>query len=305
MEMLFVRDFAGFTGGHLKFFDYLNHTAASASATPILFQTRGSRAVAGNIFNNYRGATVEEVRSFPAYFVAGDDWFILDKAGIDASAAPVVNLVQGFRHADPGCPLFACLARPALRICVSAAVADAIRYRANGDLVVIENGVEVGQISSRRPLEGPARVMIAGLKNPTVARELAVRLGGDAEIDLMIDPLPRDAFLARAAQASICIMLPLAAEGYFLPPLEAMALGRGVITPDCRGNRGYCQPGVNCLMPEYAVDALASAATGLIHDPARLARLAVGGLKTAARLSIEKERAAYHSALAGYLGSYS
>jgi glycosyltransferase involved in cell wall biosynthesis len=302
MEMLFVRDFAGFSGGHLKFSDYMKHTAASGLATPVLYQTPRSRAVPGNIFNDHNGATIDELRPFPAYFVAGEDWFILDEAGVDPGGAPVVNLIQGFRHAVPRSPLFVCLARPALRICVSSAVASAIRDYANGEVIVIENGVEVGLVGNTRSVDPPARVMIAGLKNPAGARQVAVRLSGVAEVDLITHQLPREIFLARIAQASICIMLPLAAEGFFLPPLEAMALGRGVITPACSGNLCYCVPGVNCLMPHYNADALADAAMTLIHDGAQLAGLAMGGLKTAAERSIEVERAAYHAVLAHYIG---
>src|ERR1035437_2096865 len=83
LEMLFVRDFAGFSGGHLKFADYLRHTATSGVARPVLYQTPRSRAIPGNIFNDYKGATINELRPFPAYFVAGEDWFILDAAGVD------------------------------------------------------------------------------------------------------------------------------------------------------------------------------------------------------------------------------
>jgi hypothetical protein len=301
MEMLFVRDFTGFTGGHLKFFDYLNHTVASGAVNPVLYLTPRSRAVSGNIFKNYGGATIDEVQKSPSYFVAGEDWFILDDAGVDPGNTPVVNLIQGFRHSDPGSALFACLARPALRICVSPNVANAIRDQANGDVVVIENGVEVDLLSATRPLEGPARVLIAGTKNRAIAQDVAVRLAGDFEVDLILDPLPRDIFLARMAEASICIVLPFAAEGYFLPALEAMALGRAVIVPDCKGNLCYCEPGINCLMPDYSADALATAARVLLRDAAKLNRIAKGGLNTARVRSLEKERASYHSVLARYL----
>jgi glycosyltransferase involved in cell wall biosynthesis len=303
MEMLFVRDFAEFTGGHLKFLDYMRHTAASGLVSPVLYQTPRSRAVPDNIFNDYKGGTVEELRPFPAYFVAGDDWFILDKASIDPGRAPVVNLIQGLRHAVPHSRLFACLARPALRICVSPAVANAIRDDVNGDMIVIENGIDANHLPDTRPLDGPPRVLIAGLKNPAMAREVAARLEGVCEVDLITQLLPRDIFLMRIAEASICIMLPVAAEGFFLPPLEAMALGRGVITPDCGGNLCYCLPDHNCLMPDYNADALADAAIALIRNRAQLARLAMGGLKTAAQRSIDEERAAYHATLTRYIGS--
>ncbi|MGH6853242.1 MAG: hypothetical protein ACREDJ_08645, partial [Methylocella sp.] len=230
MNMLFVRDFAGFSGGHLKYLDYMKHTAASDLVEPVLYQTARSRVVPGNIFNDYEGRTIDRLQPFPAYFIAGENWFIFDNAGISLHEAPVVNLIQGFRHAEPGSPLFACLARPALRICVSPAVADAIRDHANGDMHAICNGIEAAPHPAERPLRGPARVFVAGLKNTEVARATAARLDGLVEVDLVTKPLPRPVFLARIAEATVCIFLPkIRGEGFFLPPLEAMALGRGVI----------------------------------------------------------------------------
>jgi glycosyltransferase involved in cell wall biosynthesis len=303
LNMLFVRDFAGFTGGHLKYLDYLKHTAASELVEPVLYQTARSRVVPGNIFNDYEGPTIDRLQPFPAYFIAGEDWFILENAGIELDEAPIVNLIQDPRHAEPASPLFACLARPALRICVSPAVADAIREHANGDVDIICNGIEVAPHQAERPLGGPARVFVAGLKNTEVARAIAARLDGLVEVDLVTEPLPRSVFLARIAEATICIFLPkMRGEGFFLPPLEAMALGRGVIVPDCGGNRAYCQPGQNCLMPAYDPEALASGALMLLRSRTQLQRLADAGRKTAAELSIEKERSAYHALLARYLG---
>jgi glycosyltransferase involved in cell wall biosynthesis len=303
MEMLFVRDFAEFSGGHLKFSDYIKHTAASGLASPVLYQTRRSRSVAGNIFNNYTGATIDELRPFPAYFIAGLDWFILDEAKIDPDGSPVVNFIQHVRHAIPHTPLFQCLARPALRICVSPAVADAIRGHANGEIFVIQNAVDVGSVPNIRSIGGPPRVIVAGLKNAAIACEVATRLAPFAEVDLITGQLPRDVFLARVAEASICVVLPSATEGFFLPPLEAMALGRGVITPDCVGNLCYCVADHNCLMPKYNAEALADAALTLIRDGARLAALAAEGVKTASERSLADERKEYHAILVRYLGS--
>ncbi|MGH8325000.1 MAG: glycosyltransferase, partial [Steroidobacteraceae bacterium] len=199
-------------------------------------------------------------------------------------------------------PLFTCLARPALRICVSPAVADAIRDHANGDVHIICNGIEVAPHPAERPLGGPARVFVAGLKNTEVARATAARLGGLVEVDLVTELLPRPVFLARIAEATVCIFLPVMREGFFLPPLEAMALGRGVIVPDCGGNRAYCHPGQNCLMPAYDPEALATGALMLVRNGAQLQRLADAGRKTAAEQPIEKERSAYLALLARYLG---
>lgn len=300
-EMLFVRNFAGFTGGHLKFRDYLRHTRESGIVSPVLYQTAGSRSVEGNIFDLFNEISISQLRAFPAYFVAGDDWFILDDAGLDTSKSEVVNLVQGFRHAVPDNPLFSCLRRPAIRICVSPAVADAIRDHANGEIYVVENGVEIGGISRSYPLDAPARFMIAGLKNPEIAREVALRLR-HYPVDVITNLIPRQEFLARMAAASICILLPLQREGFFLPPLEAMALGRGVVTPDCGGNLCYCKPNENCVMPDYEAGALADGSLALARDRLRLARMAEAALATSHSRSMQYERSAYVKILESHFG---
>ena len=302
MEMLFTRDFTGFSGGHLKYHDYLRHTAASGLATPILYQTPGSAEVSGNPFNHSGIRPVTTLRPFPAYFLAGMDWSLLDAAGITPNGAPVVNLIQGLRHAQPGTPLFACLSRPALRICVSQQVADAITPFANGPVHTIPNGIEIIP-PPRRPLTAPARILIGGVKNPGMAAEIATLLQGEADLDLLTTALPREEFIARMAAASICILLPLAAEGFFLPPLEAMALGRAVIVPDCTGNRGFCLPDKTCLQPAYTAAALAAAALTLARNPAQCATLAEAGAAMAATHTLARERTAYTALLRQFLNA--
>jgi glycosyltransferase involved in cell wall biosynthesis len=56
------------------------------------------------------------------------------------------------------------------------------------------------------------------------------------------------------------VTLPLETEGFFLPALEAMAMGAVVVCPDCVGNRGFCRDGETCLRPAYTLDAVAAAA---------------------------------------------
>ena len=45
-------------------------------------------------------------------------------------------------------------------------------------------------------------------------------------------------------------------EGFYLPALEAMALGSLVICPDCIGNRSFCLPGRNCFRPNYDLNSV-------------------------------------------------
>ena len=302
LDMLFVRDFTRFTGGHLKFAAYIGHTMSSGLATPVLYQTPRSRTVPGNIFNPHDGPTIDELKPFPSYFVAGADWLILDEAGIDPGAAPVVNLIQDFRYADPANPLHACLKRPALRICVSEALAEAVRPHAHGEVHVIANGLDSLSTPPPRSLDAPIRVVISGHKDAKLADAIAAQLNGLCEIDLLVSRMPRSAFLQRLADSSICVLLPYQREGFFLPPLEAMALGRAVITPDCLGNRMYCRHDENGLMPAHDADEIAASVLTLMRNNAMLNRLARAGLSTAAGHSIEKERATYCALLSGYFG---
>ena len=296
MQMLFTRAFTGFSGGHLKYHDYLNHTAASGLATPVLYQTPGSADIPDNPFTHCGVPQTAALRPFPAYFLAGQDWSLLDSAGIASGKAPVVNLIQGLRHAAPGTPLFACLARPALRICVSQQVADAITPFANGPVHAIPAGIAISAPPCR-PASAPPRIFISGCKNPGMAAAIAALLHGVAETDLLTTMCPRAEFLARMAAASICILLPLPAEGFFLPPLEAMALGRAAVVPSCTGNHSFCLPGETCLMPAYNAAALAAAARALACNPAQRGALAASGAKMAANHTLTRERAAYTALL--------
>jgi hypothetical protein len=301
LQMLFLRDYTCFAGGHLKYADYIRHTMACDGVDPVLYQTPRSHATADNIFREFADRAVDVLQPCPAYFIAGTDWFILDEAGIDTGAAPVINLIQDFRYADPTHPVHRCLRRPALRICVSDPLAAAVRDHANGEVCVIHNGM--APIATRGYPAGPPRVLVAGLKNPALAQAVAQRLDGLVAVDLVTQTLPRPDFLERMARATVCMLLPLPREGFYLPPLEAMALGRGVVTTDCEGNRTYCRHDGNCLIPAAIPDDLVAAALTLVRDAPRLQRLVEGGHETAALHSLDRERTAYHEVLDRYLRS--
>ncbi len=71
-------------------------------------------------------------------------------------------------------------------------------------------------------------------------------------------------------------------EGFGLPPLEAMACGRAVVTTDCGGVREFARPNENCLMTQPAdPPALAKAIERLVRDPCERERLVETGTLTA------------------------
>ena len=297
MEMLFIRRREGLTGGHLKVRDYIEHTHASGLYRPVLYLS-GEPAPAlhdADLFDSLPCRRSPRLRPAEAYFVAGDDWRQLDEAGLDPAGCHVINLVQGFRHLTPGSFLRACLSRPATRICVSNALADAIRPLANGPVQVAPTAIARPPMPARAG--GSTDVFIAGLKDPPLARAIAAALGDTVHVDVATAAIPRGEYLARIAQAHVAVLLPLPREGFFLPPLEAMHLGVAAVTCDCLGGRDHCIDGMNCLVVQRDPAALASAARRLLADPVLRSALRAGGAATVACRSLARERDHYRHIL--------
>jgi hypothetical protein len=148
---------------------------------------------------------------------------------------------------------------------------------------VIPNGIDF------RDLPEPARreipVLIAGAKNPTFARAVAGRLAAAGiEADCLLEPLPRPAFLERLARARVALTLPLAREGFFLPALEAMAVGAVVVCPDCIGNRSFCRDGETAFRPSYGLDDVVAATIG----SARMSDTEAAAMQAAAAEEVQK-----------------
>jgi glycosyltransferase involved in cell wall biosynthesis len=292
--ILFRRDYQGLTGGHLKVWDYFRHARHSARFQPRIFLTGDSLLDASN---PWLGVTppplaVWDPAAADVLFVAGVDWEAIPAR----VAAPVVNLIQGVRHADPADPRRRFLSRPAIRICVGAEIADAIRSTGlvNGPIHVIPNGLDTAAFPPQAKVRD-IPVLVAGGKNPAFAAALAGRLAAAGlAAECLMAPIPRDAFLGLLGRARTVVTLPLDKEGFFLPALEAMAMGAVVVCPDCVGNRGFCRDGVTCLRPTYALDAVAEATIAA----AALSDRESAALKEAAEAKvrfhgIERERMAF------------
>jgi hypothetical protein len=293
--LLFHRDFRGYSGGHGKVFDYFMHARAHAAWRPRLHFTPES-VDTDNPWHR-AGVAVEpqwSPRSADALFLGGMDWNAVPE-DVDQ---PVINLVQHVRHADPTQALRAFLGRRAVRICVSSPVADAIlgTGEVNGPVIVIDAGLQL-PAQAGRVSRIAGRTFIAAAKQPGLGRAVAARLVDEGrDVDLCIDWTSRADFLERLAAAERAVMLPFPTEGFFLPGLEAMALGCASIVPDCIGNRAYLQPGSNALAPVLDGDALI-AAVHRLDDPRLRDALAVAGQETASRFDLQRERRAFHAVL--------
>lgn len=292
--LAFHRDFRRYSGGHGKVWDYFNHANAHPGWRASVYLTPDSvhvenpwRADPGTIARAWAPACAD------ALFLGGMDW---QAYPVDDPARPVINLVQGVRHADPAHPLSAFLSRRAIRICVGAPVAEAILATGlvNGPVRVIQAGL---RLPAQTPSVARSGIFIGALKQPALGRALAARLQRDGRAATLADRwIPREQYLAQLAAAEIAVLLPVASEGLFLPALEAMAFGCATVVPDCIGNRAYLVPGSNALVPPMRLDELLAAIVQL-DDPGLRARLSQAGPQTAARFDLGRERAALHALL--------
>lgn len=294
-QLSFHRDFRRYSGGHGKVADYFGHTAAHPGWRPAVYLTPGSVEEG----NPWQAPAVERLQSWPpgkadALFLGGLDW---EAWPDDDPATPVINLVQHVRHGDPADPRHAFLHRRAVRICVSQAVADAILAtgRVNGPVHVIEAALELppGTVPSRRD----EAVFIGALKQPVLGRALAAELQARGRTVVLADRWQARAdYLAGLGGCSVAVLLPNPTEGFYLPALEAMALGTAVVVPDCLGNRAYLETGVNAQVPAATVEALAAAVEAL-DDAGLRERAVAAGRATAARFDLGRERRAFHAIL--------
>lgn len=277
-DVLFHRDYRGFSGGHLKVWDYFQHVAQSKEFFPHVYFSPSSVWDETNPWCGMRPQTQSRWAPDEAdvLFLAGQDWNALPPAARRESAQPIINLIQGVRHADPAQPLAQFLGNRALRICVSPEVSDAILATGvvNGPVFTVCNGIDRQSLpapSSARDID----ILIAGVKNSAMAVKVGERFAS-LRVRCLTSAVPRGEFLAVLGRSQVAVLLPLEAEGFYLPALEAMALGSIVVCPDCVGNRSYCLDGVNCFRPPYALNDIVEAvlAARLLDEGAKAAMLA-------------------------------
>lgn len=216
----------------------------------------------------------------------------------ERSPTPIINLVQAVHHARPDDLRYPFLKHRAIRICVSQEVAAAISEtgQVNGPVCVIPNGIDLEELP--RPGESSEKdcdVLIVALKQPDLGGRLMADLKGSGQrIELLTAIIPRPEFLRRMARARVTVFLPKPTEGFYLPALEGMALGTIVVCPDCVGNRSFCQPGHNCLRPDYTFESIVSAIkTALKLSPAEARQIVEGAGRTATDHDLLREREAF------------
>lgn len=283
---LFHRSYQSYTGGHGKVWDYFNHIKQSGLYQTKIYFTPDSVFDKNNPWINSEDViSTWEPQKADLLFLAGLDWGAIPDNF--PKGIPVINLIQHVRHADPNLYLYRYLKNKAIRICVSQPVADSILStgQVNGPVFVIPNGID---ISLQLYVEKKStQIFIGALKKPELGFEISQQLmNAGYQIDLLIDKIPRKEYLLRLQNAQLAILLPNQFEGFYLPGLEAMALGTPVIMTDCGGNKEYAKHNHNCLLvPPDKIPETVWEVT-----PELLKKIVRAGIETAKKFTLERER---------------
>ena len=303
------------TGGHLKHSHYFDHVARIPGFEPaITFGEEPSEPSFARERDRYWPAGPDgpvgrwDPRPHDVLFLEGaSDWPFLARSGLVNLANPRINFIQHVRHACEDNVRYRYLVERAIRICVSQEVADAIAAtgRANGPILTIPNGIDIspfapaGEGSPAGYETRPESLTIAGHKSPELARNLSECLNSHAIAHrLLADFLDRRGYLARLAESRIAVCLPNVTEGFYLPALEAMAMGCVVVTVDCIGNRGFCLHEENCLVAERSPESLyAMTQRALVMSAPERTDMQRRARETAVRHSLEAERTRFHAIL--------
>ena len=280
-------------GGALKLRHYFEHVLASGLAEyACLYMPEDTAWSDANPWSAYRSRVSRSIdwESVAVGVISGWGWDRFIPARYhEAPPFRVIYLVQSFDRIDPEDSQFKHLANPAVRICVSAPLGESLR-RANvakGPIHTIPACIE----SLGAPPVGARDldILVVGYKRADIAGSVAKMLDASGlRVKLLMEGLPRDAFLRMLGRARIVLCLPSPVEGFYLPALEAMAKGALVVCPDVRGN-DYCLDGINCLRPPYRVDALVDAA----RDAATMCGTRLAAIRERARATVSDHDLAY------------
>ena len=310
----FYRGYRTVSGGSIKHSHYFEHVLRMPGFAPrIAFRgepaNESHASTLRQLWPARDAATVAgwEPAAGDLLFLAGVDWRYWIECGLEDAAYPRINLIQSVRHSHEGTELYGYLSEPAVRICVSWEVAQAILAtgRTRGPVLTIPNGIDLSPFEAsergspagfqtrRRP------VLLAGYKRPDLARGLSERLDAQRiEHRLLTEFLDRDTFLGLLAESRVAVCLPHAEEGFYLPALEAMASGAAVVTLDCIGNRGFCHDHWNCVIAEPDSESLFRAVQSILAMSAsEHGRMHRRARDTVARHSLGVERRRFHSVL--------
>jgi len=291
--LLFHRRVEGPSGGHLKMWHYFEHSRLSTRYSPRVYFD--GPVVPGTPWSGQQGESEWEPREAAALVVGGLDW----RSVPEDLDVPVLNVVQSVRHSLGDDERRSFLRRRAVRLCSSHEVAEAILAtgEVNGPVHVVPAGLD--------PLSAPAQVrdievLVVGVKEPAMARQMeAVLSGAGVKPMTLTSMVPRDELLSLMGRSHTVVTIPYSAEGAYLPPLEAMAMGALVVCPRAPGMGDACRDGQTCLAPHRTAEAISDAVlyAARMSDDERQVMVEAGRAE-AGRRPLEDERRAVLDLLA-------
>ena len=99
--------------------------------------------------------------------------------------------------------------------------------------------------------------------------------------------LPQDKLAEEYSKAKIFVAAPYL-EGFYYPPLEAMACGVPVVMTDAGGNREYAKDGENCFLVSRNVGEIARAIKKLKENPNLQKKFIKNGFETVKKYTWKK-----------------
>jgi glycosyltransferase involved in cell wall biosynthesis len=300
-QVLFFRDFRRFTGGDLKVWDYFNHVLSSPGHSARVLFSDDSDWGASNPWRDAREYVVPpgEEPAADVLFLSGVDWRQIEYPRRVESPIPIINLVQHVKHACENDPLerYRFLPHKAIRICVAPEVTRAIERTGSvrGPIFTIPDAIDFEAVARHAsPAKRDIDLLVVANKQPERGAAVRARLERpDRRIDVVDTRIPRAELLDLVGRAVVTVLMPNPKEGFYLPAVEAMALGTVVVCPDCIGNRSFCIDGSNCFRPPYEEEAIAAAAEEALRRRDDLATMVEDGLRTARKHDLADERRAF------------
>lgn len=283
-------------------FDYFRHVLNSDYYEPRIYFTPDSVWNENNPWIDYREYLLNEWNPHKAdlLFLAGMDWASIPAEQRSFYNTPVINLIQGFRHANPDNIVNSFLSNKAIRICVSREVEKAVLLtgKVNGPIFTIPNGLDTTTFPEQKPVnDRTVDLLIVGTKKPDLALQIEQQicnLNLNKKTHTVTDLIPRKDFLDLLSDSKVAVFLPFEKEGFYLPPLEGMALGTVVICPDCLGNRSFCKNGINSIIPPYSLDGImASVKAAFSMDQAEHSDMPDAAKATCSKHSIDNEHQSF------------
>lgn len=298
-KILFHRHYDRYSGGQQKVLDYFEHCLRHPQLAPYISWRQTSVALETTPWQEYESRIQHTFTpdDYDLVFLAGMDW--QDYLPVKTREQTVINLIQHVRHADPNANVHPYLQEPAIRICVSEEVKQAIDSTGlvNGKTFAIPNGIDTTDLEQFDQQKIPNSVYILGLKQPELAEQLKEKLTDRHHVICHTEHVERAEVLSAMAATEISVLLPHATEGFFLPALESMRLSQLTVVPDCVGNRSFCDAGVNCLMPKLELsdllDSVSEAFQLIQQGEAKM--FSENARKTLEKHSIERERQAFYA----------